>query len=376
MASNPVTLYAVPHSLYSARARSYLIKAGIPYREVSTSSAHYHKVIKEKAGGRMTVPTAELCDGTVIRDGSAIIDHFEALSNHAFAPDTPKQNVISLLFDVIGAEGLLRPAMHYRWSYKQEQFDFLKHHFRIHAQRGEREEQDIEKTMHRMGNVFGPAFGVSPDIAGTIEAVYLDQLEALDKHFADYGYLLGGRPCIGDFGMIAPLFPHLGRDPVPLALMQLKAMRVYRWTERMNYLASDLCEYENQDETWLADDEIPATLVTVMRAMAEDFVPETLAAADSINEWLDAQENLAPGTACGRSVGDKAQFKLRGAEVSAVAQPYRFYLLKRFQDAYDDLQAEDKRDMDAILAQAGMSDLVNARLSRAIGWKNNLEVWL
>ena len=30
------TLYALPHSLYSGRARSYLIKQGITFRELST----------------------------------------------------------------------------------------------------------------------------------------------------------------------------------------------------------------------------------------------------------------------------------------------------------------------------------------------------
>ena len=33
-----------------------------------------------------------------------------------------------------------------------------------------------------------------------------------------YPYLLGGRPSIADFGFMAPLFAHLGRDPVPAAL--------------------------------------------------------------------------------------------------------------------------------------------------------------
>ena len=375
MSSEQITLYGVPHSLYTARARSYLIKAGIAYREVSTRGEYVQTVIKPKAGNYITVPVVELNDGRVIRDGAAIIDHFEAQTGHGFSPSTPKQNVISRLFDVIGPEGLLRPAMHYRWSFKQEQLDFLKFHFRMHVPRDDKIEEHVNKWMHIMGNKAGPSFGVVPDMIDTIESIYLNQLEALDQHFAEYGYLLGGRPCIGDFGMIAPLFAHLGRDPVPLALMQKRAKHVYRWVERMNRLDSDLAEYESPAETWLTGDEIPATLITVMRAMAEDFVPETVAAADFINNWLDTQNELTPGTASQRGLG-MAKFELRGAEVNALVQPYRFYLLKRFHDAYDSLQADDKADMDAILADAAMQPLLNARLSRDVGLQNNLEVWL
>jgi hypothetical protein len=70
MASNLVTLYAVPYSLYSARTRSYFIKAGIGYREIPPRTAHFYNVVKPKAGGRVSSPTAELSDGTVIRDSA------------------------------------------------------------------------------------------------------------------------------------------------------------------------------------------------------------------------------------------------------------------------------------------------------------------
>jgi len=374
MPADPITLYAVPHSLYAGRARSYLIKAGIPYRETAANSRHYQKVVKPKAGDRNSLPTVELANGDVIRDGAAIIDHFEALSGHAFSPRTPRQNVISRLFDVIGAEGLLRPAMHYRWNFNAEHMDFLKQHFRMIVPFGDANEEMAEKVIHAMKDVAGPSFGVLPPNVDVIEAVYADQLAALDDHFSKHGYLLGGRPCIGDFGMIAPLFAHLGRDPVPLALMQKHAMRVYRWVERMNRSVADLAEFEHQDETWLSDDVIPETLVSVLRAMAEDFVPETLAAAECINAWLAAQEDLPKGTECKRGVG-MGSFTLRGVEIIALAQPYRFYLLRRFQDAYAGLDGDSKAQMDEILERAQMTPLLAARLTREIGRANNLEVW-
>ena len=73
-----MTLYGSPLSLYTGRARSYLIKAGLPYRETTSTSLHYRDVVLPKAGGRQGIPTLEMADGTVIRDGAAIIDHLKA----------------------------------------------------------------------------------------------------------------------------------------------------------------------------------------------------------------------------------------------------------------------------------------------------------
>ena len=81
-------------------------------------------------GGRRGIPTIEFPDGSVIRDGVAIIDHFERLNGGEFSPSTPKQRIVSGLLDAIGAEGLLRPCMHYRWNFDQDNDEFLRFHFR------------------------------------------------------------------------------------------------------------------------------------------------------------------------------------------------------------------------------------------------------
>lgn len=369
-----VTLYGVAHSMYTGRGRSYLIKAGIPYRETPPSSDHFLSVVVPKAGGRSSMPTVELENGDVIRDSTAIIDHFEATLGQPFTPATPKQFLISALLDVIGSEGMLRPILHYRWSFDHKTADFFKYHFETITGKGDGREGMADLVMGFMHRATKRA-GVMPETIPVIEAVYLDQLKALDRHFTAHGYFLGGRPCIGDFGFIAPLFAHLGRDPKAIPLMHRHAPRVLRWTERMNRLAADLGEFDNQDETWLPDDEIPDTLVNVLLAFAEDFVPETLAAADTINAWIANQDDLAPGTPCERSAGF-AKFDVRGTPISSLAHPYRFYLLKRFQDAYDVLDETERADIDALLDATGMTPVLGTKLTREISLKNNVEVWL
>ena len=72
--TKPVILYAMPHSLYSGRARSYLIKNCIPFEERSSGHESFKAEVLPK-GKLPTIPTLVTADGEVIRDGGAIIEH-------------------------------------------------------------------------------------------------------------------------------------------------------------------------------------------------------------------------------------------------------------------------------------------------------------
>lgn len=367
-------LYGAPFSLFTGRARSYLIKAHVPYRETMPITEHYIKNVAPAAGDRQSMPTLELPDGEIIRDGVAIIDHFETKSGHGFSPGTPKQRVINRLLDVIGAEGLLRPAMHYRWNFPEQNLEFLRFHFRTAMPRGPGREERAAKAMNRMRGA-GQAFGAVPDTFDTIEMLYIELLKVLDSHFSEHPYLLGGKPSIADFGMLAPLYAHLGRDPKPLSLMQEHAIHAFRWVERMNRPEHDVGEFETQDGEYLASDEIPSSLVNVLKHLAIDFVPETQAAAACINSWISQQDNLESGTECARGVG-MANFQLRGVTINALAQPFRFYLLKRVQDEFESLDKQQQDEVTSLLDACQMTDILKMKLSREIGRQNNLEVWL
>lgn len=367
------TLYGAPLSLYTGRPRSYLIKSGENYREQTPTTRYFLDDIVPRAGGRSGMPTLETADGEVIRDGAAIIDHFEALNSRRFTPTGARQNVISLLFDVIGAEGLMRPAMHYRWNFPEANLAFLTFHFESCIPGWLDRASVAQKSMNQMRNA-GQMFGAVPESFAVVESLYLQLADALNDHFGLHPYLLGGRPSIGDFGMIAPLYGHLGRDPAPLAIMQARAIRLFRWVERMNRPEPDVGEFELSNEDYLASDEIPESLIRVLQQLATDFVPETIAAAKTINAWLE-QEKPEPETIAERGVG-MAEFSLEGIGIKALAQPYRFYLLQRVHDAIASLEVDDRVAIDEILKKANMTALLETKLTRSIGRVNNREVWL
>ena len=371
----PHILYAMPHSLYSGRARSYLIKNGIPFKERSTGHESFKADVLPK-GKLPTIPTLVTAEGEVIRDGAAIIEHFEAASGRPCQPPGARQQVISALFDVIGTDGLLRPAMHYRWNFPDDNLAFVRYHF-LHSQRDvPQREEKTEAMMNRMRHA-AMIFGVTEQSQPVVEALYLEYLDALNAHFEHYPYLLGWRPCIGDFGLVAPMYAHLGRDPYPARLMQQRAPAVYRWLERMNREDQDAPEYFNAGNDFLADDKIPDPLIPVLKILAEDFVPETLAAAELINSWLAEHQPESGAVAVGRlaeALGT-ADFSVRGETITALAQPHRFYLLQRVQDVFAKLSDEKQTEISTLLEACGMKSLLGAVLSRGIARSENLEVW-
>ncbi|HIE89576.1 MAG TPA: hypothetical protein EYP91_22580 [Gammaproteobacteria bacterium] len=115
--------------------------------------------------------------------------------------------------------------------------------------------------------------------------------------------------------------------------------------------------------------------MNVLKHIAIDFVPETRAAASCINNWISQQDNLEPGTECARGVG-MANFQLRGVTINALAQPFRFYLLKRVQDEFESLDKQQQDEVTSLLDACQMTDILKMKLSREIGRQNNLEVWL
>jgi glutathione S-transferase len=370
------TLYGTPLSLYTGKARSYLIKQGIAYQEITPTTAHFRDQVRPHAGGQ-SIPVLETADGVVIRDSTAIIDFFETQAGPAPEPVGPLCGFVERLFDVIGAEGLLRPAMHYRWGYPQENATFLAFHFQTMVPAGMDAVALAAKTMERMQNA-GRAFGAVPATIALVEELYLEFLFLLNDHLRDSPYLLGYQPTIADYGMMAPLYAHLGRDPKPLAIMQQRAVHVFRWVERMNRPEPDIGEFpalstEQLRARRLAD-EVPETLIRVLQHVARDLVPETLAACRFINEWLETEKPPAQ-LAIERGVG-MCEFEINATPVKALAQPYRFYLLARAQQIYAKSSAEDKAGILALTERCGLTPLLTARLSRAIGRANNQEVWL
>ncbi len=377
-------LYGTPGSLYTGKARSYLIKQGIDFENCAAGETRFREELVPKLG-RWIIPVLEAEDGALVQDGSEIIAHFEAQGSTRYPayPPTPLHALVGQIFELFGGEGMLRPAMHYRWNFDETNRAFLARDFPAAlAPTGAdaaTQAAIFDMASSRMRKAMSN-FGVSTETAPTVEASYAEFLALFDVHLAASPYLLGGRPTIGDWGLIAPLYAHLARDPYPAQMMKQTAFRVWRWVERMNSTAQDAGEYGAPPEVLFEDDRVPDTLKNLLCFVAEDYLPEIRAFVGFTNQWLSEHPDIVSGTnglprTQDRGIG-AVEFNWRGHMIRVGVMPYRLYLLQKIQDLADQAAPAARHAIDGLLAEAGLSDLLTLRATRRITRQNHLEVWV
>lgn len=389
------TLYGSPVSLYTGKARCYLRKQGIEFVEQSPAGERYLTHIVPTVG-RWIIPCLETPDGTIIQDGADIIDHFErgegrGLRRHPAYPESPVLLAISHLFELFGGEGLLRPAMHYRWNFDDQNLAFLQSEFSIMVPGDGSPEEKEQSFLHSSGRMRKAAvsFGVTPESMPVIEQSFEQWLELFSAHLVERPYLLGGHPTLGDYCLMAAMWAHLFRDPAPQSLIKRVAPRVGRWVERMSTGEPYHHEYGDACSDQLIDeDDLPDTLGEMMRYVSEEYLPEISAHVEVANRWLVDHPELETGTnglknPAGRGLAGRhdpegsgtATFEWRGRQLTTGVMPYRFWLMQRL---HDDLAGADEAGQvktRAVFAAAGLEPLLDLRTIRRVERDNHLEVW-
>lgn len=351
----PHTLYAAPLSLYSGKARAYLDWKGVDYEEVLSTPDVYRDVIMPNVG-RPVIPVLRTEDGAVIQDTTCIIDYFEAhASGPSVYPETPRQRLAALLIECFGDEWLVIPAMHYRWHYNEE---WVYGEFGKVALPGGTHEEQYAAGRARAAPFRGsvPLLGITPHTIPAIEASYEALLADLDAHFADYPYLLGTRPSIGDYGLIGPLYAHLYRDPASREIMERIAPRVTEWVLRMVDVAKP------QSGEFLAGDEVPETLEPVLRRMMAEQIPHLQRVAQMLGEWADANDAAEPPRALGMAPFTIEGVEGEGVEGQRLAFPFSLWMLQRGLDHLAAQDGEARAGCEELLRRVGGEALASFRM--------------
>ena len=362
MSTNPYVLYGTPHSLYTGKVRSYLRKKGLPFVERCPSDPAFRQRIIPGLR-HVVVPVVETPDGAMLQDSTEIIEWFEAAHPApAMVPPGPVQAVVASFIDGFGCEALLPAAMHYRWSFRSEQETFLAAEFGRGVYAGPDRDQQRRAGADVMAyfNSFLPGLGIVPGATTAFETAYLELLDALDVHLQQWPYLLGGHPSIADFGLMAPLYAHLGRDPVPATIMKNRAPNVFRWTERMNAPGMVDPEFSRVPAAWLPDDAIPPSLETVLDVMFRDWTPELEANAACYASWLDADPARPAGTPVTAGADRKIhptlgpiEYTWRGVTVRRASAPHGLWHFERSAARARALEGADRDRLQALLARTG-----------------------
>jgi len=342
----PCRLLGHEFSLYSGKARAYLRHKQIPFIEGVT--AEDRKLMQERIR-RKVVPVVVMPNGDCVQDTTEIIDYFERLyPEPSVYPEGPWQKLVALLFEVYGDEWLVLPAMHYRWHFKRQNLAYVLKNFGAIVKPGWppvlRPLGGLPVAMI-FGNLYKPIMGRSRRNIGEIEKSYESFLDDFNRHLEDHEYLLGSRPCIGDFGLIGPLYAHLYRDPYPGKLMRTRAPNVAKWVERMQRPA-------RFDGSFLPDDEVPESLHPMLQRLFAEQFPVLVDTLRRVGQWA-ADHPDAHGIP--RFIG-KHDFYLGDVKASRCVMPFSQWMFQRPLAHYQTLSIEQKERVDPLLDQMGGLD--------------------
>lgn len=370
--TRPYVLYGAQSSYYTARVRACLRKKQIPYIERLPSVPEYRARIRPAAGTHR-IPVIETPDGAVIQDSTLIIDHLDsAFPDPPALPPGPRQRLAAELMAVLAVDGLLRPAMHYRWNFPAENEGFVLAEFgRAMRPGGSREEiiQAGRMVADRMASKL-PGLGVTPETIPGVEAGYARLLAALDAHFFRSPYFLGDAPSLADYALIGPLYAHLGRDPAPLRLMQETAPALFRWVEQMNAPGLDFAEFPRATGLYPANDALPAGALPVLSLLVEEAGPELVAFADRYEAWLEEHPEVTPGAPIAEDTDQpvlgRVDADLPAGRVSIAARAHSLWMLQRPLDYLRGLSGEARSACEALVDEIGARSLMTVRPSRPL----------
>ncbi|MGK5094823.1 glutathione S-transferase family protein [Deltaproteobacteria bacterium TL4] len=359
----PYTHYATEVSLYSGKTRAYLRYKDIPFIEVIPSRKVCKEILIPQTGKRM-VPVLMSPDGLCVQDTTKIIDFLETrYPEPSVYPSTPWQRLVALLLEVYGDEWLLMPAMHYRWHYKKDNLWFILQEF------GNWVEPEWPEELKRIagirlalyfGELYKPVLGISRKIHKPLEAWYEEFLRCFNEHLDIHPFLLGTRPCLGDFGFMAPLYAHLYRDPYPGKLMRRIAPNVCRWVERMNAPIPG-------SGTFLPKDEVPETLYPILKMMFSEQFPVLLDTVNKVDKWL---KNYPKEMTVPRFIG-LHDYAIGNVKAKRTIMPYSQWMFQRPVMFYQGLSAEEKAPLNKFLKQLGGYEGLNVNIQTRLQYENH-----
>ncbi len=351
-----MTLYGSEMSYFSGKARAYLRWKGVEFVEITPTPDIMKRDLLPVIGWPV-IPVLKLADGKMVQDSADIISHIEA--EHpapSVMPAGPVQSFVSCLLQLYADEWLTLPAMHYRWTHN---LDWVYSEFGKNAlPDGNPEEQLVagQKVGQRFRN-FLPLLGITDVTAPGIEASYEALLREMSAHFEQHAYLFGARPSFADFALIGPLYAHQYRDPYSGALMKRLAPSVANWVERV-------VAGEQGDGGLLGGDEIPETLLAILRRQMREQLP-VLAASNAI--LADWSATVEAGSEVPRGIGT-VELEIDGCKGPCAGRTFPLYRLQDALDIYHGMDAEAQARANRLLAAIGGESLSafkpGARLTR------------
>jgi glutathione S-transferase len=377
IAGDKYVLWGANWSLYTAKVRPYLIKKRIEYVELSPSHPHWSDHVLP-AVGYFTVPVLETPDGDIIADSTEIMEFLEPkFPNPPMLPEDKTLAALAHLIHSFGSEGLTKSAMYLRWNTSFDNRLFARSEFERTL--GTPELADgFAQSMRAYLPILGVTLdhGVDVAIETSIDKLY----QALNAHFLKYPYILGGVPSLADYGLMGPLYAHHGRDPASSNALKQRAPAVYRWIETMQRPPVPDPEVWQVPQEYFQVDDLPDTLISFLKLIGENFVPEIIGTIELYHQWLDAQERETGAVVdvegqkrCHQVLGQLEHVQM-GAAIKRIALLDDVSHHLRFLSLVEEMNAAEKETLTGILQSIGAQDLANVKLKRNMKRENYASV--
>lgn len=274
-------------SPYSVKVRSWFRYKGLPHEWVPRSNANQSEF--ERHARLPLIPLVIAPDGEAMQDSTPIIETLEA--RHPSPPTDPadaRLRFLSHLIEEYADEWGNKPMFHYRWAFAADAesagLRIAEQMLGPDADRAavkDRAVAVVQRMMPRRSFV-GSAAETAPEIEASLDS----QLQFLEGHLAKRDFLMGARPCLGDFGLFAELY-EASTDPTAGSLMRDIAPRTLKWIEQMLDPA-DAGDYEPFDR--LAEGLKPL----LSQEVAGRFLPWSHANAEALARGDNLMEVALP----------------------------------------------------------------------------------
>ena len=408
-------LFSWEHSYFSGKVRAYLrykdrnAALGPGYEDILATPELIMGLLLPRSGSG-AVPQLEAPDGSWIQDSSEIIDFCEAAHPEApVVPDPtsrPRQCLASYLIELLADEWMVVPGFWERWFFSEDG--------RSPSHRGFNEQQwgsviaaGAPGGVRRSAGAefFETAFGISESrsnprgvYAGLVQLGVDERteqawqasqhrlLELLEAHFAVHDYVLGGRPSLADFGLLASLYAHLYRDAVSGFALRTHFPLVCEWVERTNgegdlnarRYGQKLYSLDANGELvgrvansdggeWLPDDALPDTLLPVLEVFFAELWPVLESSARVLTGHIASDAHAPGGELPGKTftatpgfeplqVGEGAlthEFEIGGVRGRRMVVPYQIWMLQRLGAALETAAESDtgRAALEALLSR-------------------------
>ncbi|MFA7639516.1 MAG: glutathione S-transferase family protein [Parvibaculum sp.] len=262
-----LTVHGLTLSYFTGKLEAFLRAKGVPYHFTEMDTAAFRRA--GRATGVLQMPQVEMPDGSWFTDTTAIMADFdERFPGPALSPRDPATRFASLLLEDYGDEWLWRPALHYRWSFKDD-MTLMSAQIARTMMRNLKLPFWLRRQMilRRQRRVYLAQDGVTKETAPQIETLYLETLDAMERILKVRPFLMGERPVEADFGFFGSMFRHFSSDPTPAAIMRARAPHVCLWVARLWATTPDEIERASLPDR-IADD-----LAPLFARVANDYLP-------------------------------------------------------------------------------------------------------